>query len=73
MAYEKMGPVMPWWRVRMVWLAFGLPALVVVASFITLALAIHNRDEPLPNDGATPPSINLPRGATVSHDHTPGH
>ena len=47
MASEKMGPVQPWWRIRMVWLALGGPAVVVVASFVTLGFAIHGRDRPL--------------------------
>ena len=39
---EPMGPLQPWWRIRMVWLALGGPALVVAASIVTLALAITN-------------------------------
>ncbi len=35
------------WREPMVWLVAGGPAIVVVASFITLALAIHYPDPPL--------------------------
>ena len=38
------NPTLPWWRVPMVWLVIGGPALVVVASFATLALAILNPD-----------------------------
>lgn len=34
----------PWWRHGMVWLVIGGPALVVVASFATLALAIAYPD-----------------------------
>ncbi len=30
----------PWWRLPIVWMVIGGPALVVVASFVTLALAI---------------------------------
>ena len=48
----KWGPVQPWWRIRIVWLAFGGPALVVVASFVTLFFAIHGRDVPLSETGA---------------------
>ena len=47
MTTGRMGPVQPWWRIRMVWLAFGGPALVVAASFVTLFFAIHGRDIPL--------------------------
>ena len=40
-------PVMPWWRVRMLWLVVGGPALVVAASFATLVLAVRGGDVPL--------------------------
>lgn len=52
MTTTKMGPVQPWWRIRMVWLAFGGPAVVVVASFVTLFFAIHGRDVPLSEMGS---------------------
>jgi len=38
------GPVSPWWRHGMVWLVLGGPALVVLASFTTLAIAIAYPD-----------------------------
>lgn len=54
-------PVMPWWRVRMVWLVIGGPAIVVVASFVTLALAISHPDPVLATaptvDGAHTPAV----------------
>ena len=34
----------PWWKFAHVWMVFGLPAVVVVASFITLYLAIKVPD-----------------------------
>jgi len=37
----------PWWRVGMVWLVISGPATVVVASFVTLGLAITRPDPPL--------------------------
>lgn len=36
--------VLPWWRERMLWLVLGGPLLVVVASFVTLALALSYPD-----------------------------
>ncbi|MBC7485062.1 MAG: hypothetical protein H7337_24890 [Rhizobacter sp.] len=30
---------LPWWRFKIVWLVFGLPATVVVASLVTGAIA----------------------------------
>jgi hypothetical protein len=38
------GPVLPWWRVPTMWLVISGPALVVVASFITLVLAVRGGD-----------------------------
>lgn len=35
---------MPWFRLPIVWMVIGGPAAVVVASFVTLALAILNPD-----------------------------
>lgn len=37
-----------WWRVPMVWLVVGGPAIVVLASFVTLYLAISHPDPVLP-------------------------
>jgi hypothetical protein len=51
---ELTGPVLPWWRIRMVWLALGGPLLVVMASMATLVLAIHGRDLPVAEAAATP-------------------
>jgi len=34
----------PWWKYRMMWLVVGGPAIVVVASFFTLYLALHLPD-----------------------------
>ncbi|MDQ5897287.1 MAG: uncharacterized protein QG612_1373 [Pseudomonadota bacterium] len=35
----------PWWRFKMMWLVVGGPLVVVVASFVTLALALKHPDE----------------------------
>ncbi|MBL8289879.1 MAG: nitrogen fixation protein FixH [Rubrivivax sp.] len=54
-------PRLPWWRVRMVWLVIGGPVVVVVASFVTLALALRHPDPVLATDAqvdeATTPAI----------------
>jgi len=39
------------WRVPALWLVIGGPALVVLASFVTLAIAVHDADPPV-RDGA---------------------
>jgi hypothetical protein len=43
----------PWWRHGMVWLVISGPALVIVAGFATLAIAIAHPDPVLPTSGAT--------------------
>jgi hypothetical protein len=43
-----------WWRLPIVWMVIGGPAIVVVASFTTLALAILNPDPVLE---APPPRV----------------
>ena len=45
-----------WWRVPMVWLVISGPAIVVVASFVTLALAILNPDPVLDTSTRAGPS-----------------
>ena len=44
-ASESAAP--PWWRVGMVWLVVGGPLAVVVASFVTLAIAVAGAEEVL--------------------------
>jgi hypothetical protein len=43
---------LPWWRYPMVWLVISGPVLVVVASFVTLALAWRGADLPLQDTAA---------------------
>jgi hypothetical protein len=38
----------PWWRFGIVWFALAGPALVVVASFATMAIAFAHADLPIP-------------------------
>lgn len=38
------GPRIPWWRVPMVWLVIGGPAIVVVAAIATAVIAIRGAD-----------------------------
>ncbi len=71
---ERMGPVQPWWRIRMVWLAFGGPAMVVVASFVTLFFAVHGRDRPLAEIGsaeAATEANRIPAEQARNHVVTP--
>ncbi len=38
------APALPWWRYGHVWLIIAGPAIVVVAGFVTLALALRSPD-----------------------------
>lgn len=64
---EPMGPVLPWWRVRMVWLVVAGPAIVVVAGFTTLAIAIRGGDRPLLEASTAPAGAQAP--ATQGRNH----
>nr|WP_319566786.1 FixH family protein [uncultured Rhodoferax sp.] len=45
---------LPWWRHRFVWLVIAGPAIVVVASFITLYLAISRPNEIISDESYKP-------------------
>ena len=47
----------PWWKVGMVWLVWGGPAAVVVASIVTGVIAYRGADEVLVN---TPSARHAP-------------
>lgn len=44
METEKKSVSPPWWKFGYMWLVVGGPAIVVVAGFVTLWLAIRNPD-----------------------------
>ena len=64
---EMTGPVQPWWRIRMVWLALGGPLLVVVASIVTLVIAIHGRDRPVAEAATAPADADTPALQARNH------
>ena len=43
-------PVIPWYKQRWPWILMSGPAIVVVAGFITLGLAIHTSDSLVDDD-----------------------
>ena len=63
---SKLRTDLPWWRFPMVWLVIAGPAVVVVASFATLVLAVHGGDQPL--NTAVPKTGNL-APATQARNH----
>ena len=44
------SPALPWWRYAHVWLIISGPAIVVVAGFVTLWLAIRTPDPVVEED-----------------------
>lgn len=50
-AQDMQQAARPWWRHPMMWLVVGGPAAVVLASFVTLGLAISHPD-PVVSNGA---------------------
>ena len=66
---ERPKPAPPsLWRVPALWLVIGGPALVVLASFVTLALALHDADPPV-RAGAAAPSADTMTPATQARNH----
>ena len=47
-------PVLPWWRVRMVWLVIAGPLLVVLAGLVTAFMAVRGADTVGHAEAATP-------------------
>lgn len=64
-------PTVAWWRLPIVWMVIGGPAVVVVASFVTLALAIKNPDPVLTTPAAKSKS-EQPAVQGRNHAATPG-
>ena len=68
------GPVLPWWRVRMVWLALAGPAAVVVASLATAVVAFRGADPVLHApvaDGAMAPAVQARNHAATGGPQRP--
>lgn len=73
----------PWWKVPMVWLIISGPLLVVIASFVTLGLAVKYPDQVLNTQTASSESgaggdqsssstANLPAMQARNHAATGG-
>ena len=70
MKHDMLKPALPWWRVPMVWLVIGGPALVVVASIATLVIAVRGGDVPLRETRETAaPQANTMTPATQARNH----
>lgn len=74
MSKPDIRPTLPWWRVPIVWLVIGGPLLVVIASTVTLVLALSGGDRPLgdtrsvaaPESGALAPATQARNHAVTS-------
>ena len=60
----------PWWRERFMWMVVGGPLIVVMASFVTLALAIMNPD-PVIKTTVKPGQPDTPAVQARNHAATP--
>lgn len=65
----------PWWRVGMVWLVLGGPAVVVVASIATAVVAYRGADEvlvqtPSARDAPVQPHADTPAVTARNHAAT---
>ncbi len=64
----------PWWRVGFVWLVFGGPLTVVVASLVTVVIAVSGAEEVLtaPSyDSSGVNSASVPAMQARNHAATP--
>ena len=66
----------PWWRFGIVWFALAGPAIVVVASFATLAIALTRADReivevPATTTTAGPATPTAPAVQARNHAATP--
>ena len=62
----------PWWKYRMLWLVIGGPLAVVLASFVTLALAIRHPDPVLETTAVAKDAAHLPAMQGRNHAATGG-
>jgi hypothetical protein len=68
---ETNRPALPWWRVPLVWLVVGGPALVVLASIATAVIAVRGGDTPLHETAAAarPTPWHPPRRRATMQPH----
>jgi uncharacterized protein len=62
---------LPWWKFGHVWMVFAGPAVVVVASFITLYLAIRTPDPVVTSYGRSSASQDAKPESSASANMAP--
>jgi hypothetical protein len=72
MRHEPAGtePV-AWWRVRMMWLVIGGPAIVVAASLVTAVIAHHSSDTVVSMPRGSGTDAQAPAMKARNHAQTP--
>lgn len=65
------APSRPWWRERMMWLVVGGPSTVVLASFLTLGLALRYPDPVLDTSASPTASIRDGQSSNTETAHVP--
>jgi uncharacterized protein len=60
----------PWWREPMVWLVISGPAVVVVAGFVTAAIAVRGADEVITTQPTSRPDGMTPAVQARNHAAT---
>jgi hypothetical protein len=54
----------PWYREPMVWMVIGGPLVVVIASIVTVTIAVRNPDPVLPREAMPAPTVVAPERMT---------
>jgi hypothetical protein len=68
-----LAPAQPWWRVGMMWLVIGGPAVVVAAAIVTAVIAVRGAD-PVIRDAQRPrteAAADMPAQQARNHAATP--
>ncbi|MES2089276.1 MAG: nitrogen fixation protein FixH [Pseudomonadota bacterium] len=61
----------PWWRFPIVWMVFGGPAVVVVASLVTMVVALRNIDPVLDTSKTAATTSQAPALSGRNHSAEP--
>lgn len=63
----------PWYKLPIVWLVIGGPLVVVIASLITVGIAVKNVDPVLDTSAKNTPVDQMPAVKARNHAAEPGY
>lgn len=63
-------PVLPWWRVKTLWLVVGGPLAVVLAGVVTTLIAVQGADPVVRTPAATTAASQAPAQQARNHAAT---